>query len=239
MKPRVIRLVSSFVVAGLALTPALTAFAGADNPSPGGATDPALLAVVNAVGDDVFSVTDLATVLDPAGPGATQHYGPYPSSSPDSGTCDFWANDSFDRHFTVHTDPTTGAIYVVEQFKDGNFVTTAQPSGPSPAGCDSTYTDHGTFVNGGVTGSTHGYFIITNVTPQRSMSPFCDAAQMTNADCTTATFINTHFVPCYPAACMVSTFLFDYAAGDQGLSFHDWKNASRDRGGNRGDIANG
>jgi hypothetical protein len=33
-----------------------------------------------------------------------------------------------------------------------------------------------------------------------------------------------------------STFFFHYAAGDQGLVEHEWKNASDDRGGNHGDI---
>jgi hypothetical protein len=71
-----------------------------------------------------------------------------------------------------------------------------------------------------------------------SMSQYCDAANGTNDQCTTSTFMNTHFFgACYPATCMVTTFLFDYSAGDQGLMFHDWKNASSDRGGNRGDIA--
>jgi hypothetical protein len=56
-------------------------------------------------------------------------------------------------------------------------------------------------------------------------------------DCTTATFINTHFVLCYPATCTVSTFFDHYSAGDQGLAVHEWKNASCDRGGNHGDIA--
>jgi len=83
----------------------------------------------------------------------------------------------------------------------------------------------------------HGYFIISNVTPQTSFSPYCDAVAMTNAGCTTATFINTHFTPCYPSLCTVTTFFDHYSAGDQTLASHEWKNASCDRGGNHGDIA--
>ena len=49
---------------------------------------------------------------------------------------------------------------------------------------------------------------------------------MTNADCTTATFINTHFVSCYPATRTVTTFFDHYNAGDQGLAVHEWENAS-------------
>ena len=34
-----------------------------------------------------------------------------------------------------------------------------------------------------------------------------------------------------------TTFFDHYSAGDQGLVYHEWKNASCDRGGNHGDIA--
>ena len=61
---------------------------------------------------------------------------------------------------------------------------------------------------------------------------------MTDTDCTTATFVNTHFAGCdYPSPpCEVTTFFDHYSAGDQGLVEHEWKNASADRGGNHGDI---
>src|SRR5438132_10524588 len=103
-----------------------------------------------------------------------------------------------------------------------------------------TYTNHGTLIDAPKTGSMHGYFIITNVGAQTSMSPYCDATTPTNTDCTTATFINTHFTPCYAGTfvspCTVSTFFDHYVAPDQGLIYHEWKNASPDRGGNSGDI---
>ena len=83
----------------------------------------------------------------------------------------------------------------------------------------------------------HGYFVITGVGMQTSSSPYCDAVASSNADCTTATFVNTHFTPCYPFTCTVTTFFDHYSAGDQGLAVHEWKNASCDRGGNHGDIA--
>ena len=59
---------------------------------------------------------------------------------------------------------------------------------------------------------------------------------MTNVDCTTTTFMNTHFTACYPFTCTVTTFFFHFSAGDQQLVEHEWKNASADRGGNHGDI---
>jgi hypothetical protein len=219
----------------LSLAAALPVAAAPEPPGSGGITDPVLLSLSDSLGDDLFSTTDLTSVLDPAGATPTQHFGPYPSASPDSGTCTpDWAQDNFDRHFTVRAG-STGTFTVVEQFKDGSFVTTGSGPEPSPGSCD---TNPGGAVNGGVTGSMHGYFIISNVTGPMNPSPYCNAVNSTDAGCTTTTFINTHFTPCYPAACQVTTFFFDYAAGDQSLMFHDWKNASADRGGNRGDIAN-
>ena len=72
--------------------------------------------------------------LSLAGP-AVRQYGPFPSTSPDSGTCgNDWAEDSFDRHFKVNTSPNPDGTYtVVEEFKKGTFVTNL---GPSPGGCE-------------------------------------------------------------------------------------------------------
>ena len=218
-----------------ALVLSASASAGPDGAtSSTGVTSPVLLALIP--NDDLFSTMDLSTVLDPTGMTPTQHYGPFASGSPDSGTCgNDWATDTFNRDFTVRSDGN-GTNTVVEQFKQGSFVTN---TGDSPAACDLTYTNHGATVNGGVTGSMHGYFIVSNVGPQTSNSPFCDATAMTNSDCTTGTFINSHFAPCYPFSCAVTTFFDHYAAGDQSLIFNEWKNASADRGGNNGDIADG
>src|SRR5207249_1567663 len=154
-----------------------------------------ITALINTVGDDLFSTLDLTTLVDPATTAApTQHYGPYASDSPDSGTCGpDWATDTFDRHFTVFTHPS--GITVVEQFKDGTFLTNA---GPSPGSCQAGNTP-GT-VNSGIIGTMHGYFIIP-IPPgvmQTSNSPFCNATGMTNTGCTTAVFIDSHFTPgCY------------------------------------------
>jgi hypothetical protein len=231
MKARSMLLAAVFALA-VSTAGAWPVLAGPEPAPPGGVTDAALTTIIGTVGDDVFATTDLTGLLNPSGTNGTQHFGPYPSSSPDSGTCgNDWAQDTYDRHFTVHSNPA-GQVTVVEQFKNGSFVTTA---GPSPGGCD---TNVGGTVVAGVNGSMHGYFIISNVGLQTSNSPFCDAVNSTNTDCTTTTFINTHFTACYPVTCTVATYLFNYAAGDQELQFHAWKNASLDRGGNNGDIAN-
>ena len=208
-----------------------TAAAAPDSASISGLTAPSVLSMIGSTGDDTFSTMSLSPV-DPSGT-PTQHYGPYTSGSPDSGTCgNDWAEDTFDRDFTVRT--SAGQTTVVEQFKNGSFVTNG---GSSPGACDSTDGYGPGTLNPGHTGKMHGYFIVSGALSQTSTSPLCDAVAMSNANCTTTTFINTHFVPCYPFACTVSTFFDHYSAGDQGLAVHEWKNASCDRGGNHGDIA--
>lgn len=220
-------------LAALALS--VPASAGPDgNTSAAGLTSPALFALIT--NDDLFSTIDLSTVLAPTGTAPTQHYGPYPSTSGDSGTCGpDWATDTFDRHFTVRPNKD-GTFDVVEQFKDGSFITTVTPQGPSPAACDTGYTNHGTTIRSGVTGSMHGYFIISLLpgTTQTSSDPHCNATLTTDTNCDTSTFISTHFSN---AAYDVPTFFFHYAAGGQSLVYNEWKNASPDRGGNSGDIA--
>jgi hypothetical protein len=183
----------------------------------------------------------LALGAVPAAAGtATQHYGPFASGSTDSGTCgNDWANDTFDRHFTVLANPD-GTFTVVEEFKDGTFTTPASDSPAvnfSPGGCQASASPAGVVANG-VTGTLEGYFIIPVPAGfvQTSADAHCDAAAHTNANCTTSAFVNTHFSCTYLVSCQVTTFLFHYAAGGQGLVSHEWKNASADRGGNSGDI---
>ena len=184
----------------------------------------AVIQIVNSLGDDPFSTNDLASALSNGTP--TQHYGPFASTSPDSSTCgNDWAVDTFDRHFTVRTESAT-SFSVVEQFKNGDFTTTA---GPSPGGCD---TNPGGTIVAGVPGSLHGYEIISVTGMQISQDPSCVAGNP-SAPCTTTGFITTHFA----GAFTVGTFFFHYSAGGQGLVFNEWKNASCDRGGNQGDIA--
>jgi hypothetical protein len=203
-----------------------------------GVTDPALLALITD--DNVFATMNLSTLLDPpAGAGTpTRHYGPYPAESPDSGTCGpDWANDTFDRHFTVRQD-VDGTFTVVEQFKNGSFTTMA---GPSPGSCDTSDGSPPGTVDGGKTGNMLGYFIIPLPPGETySTNPSCNAFTSSNDNCTTTTFIDSHFSPaCYlggTGTCPVTTYFFHFSAGDQSLVEHEWKNASTDRGGNHGDI---
>src|SRR5713101_6137003 len=169
-----------------------------------------ITSLINSVGDDKFSTIDLTTLVTsltltastplrlstsaapaqtyritmtpPSSSGtSTTHYGPFASGSPDSGTCgNNWADDTFDRHFTVFQNRDDGSLLVVEQFKDGSFVTT---TGSSPGACQNgppTAT-----VAGGIQGSFHGYEVIPLPagTTQNSNSPYCDATNPTDLDC--------------------------------------------------------
>jgi len=203
-----------------------------------------ILSLVTAVGDDTFATTDLSALtaaLDPTTP--TQHYGPYASGSTDSGTCgNDWANDLFNRHFTVFFNPDGSVKSIVEQFKDGSFMTPASDSPPvnfSPGACENSATPAG-IVNTGITGDLHGYFIITvpPLTYETSSDSHCNGmTMMTDSSCDTQVFVESHFSSCvYQVTCPVTTFFDHYSAGDQGLIMHEWKNASPDRGGNGGDI---
>jgi hypothetical protein len=196
---------------------------------------------VNAIGDDAFSTVDPSTLSPPP----TQHYGPYTTTNDaDSGTCgNDWATDAFTRFFSIFSQ--SGSIVVVEQFKDGTFVTPA-PAGAatpmSPGACNNGAPYDGGIVSPGITGQFHGYEIIP-IPPgvmQTSNDPSC-VAGVPSAPCTTAEFIDTHFTPACMidftlGACFVTTFFFHYAAGDQGLIANSWTDSSSDRAGEIGDI---
>src|SRR2546426_10366478 len=52
-----------------------------------GATLPLVSAMIAQVGDDSFATMDVTSLLASSSASPTQHYGPFPSGSPDSGTC--------------------------------------------------------------------------------------------------------------------------------------------------------
>lgn len=152
----------------------------------------------------------------------TLHYGPFASISPDSGTCgNNWANDTFNRFFTINlTEPDT----VIEDFKDGTFVTVA---GSSPGACE-TGTNNGNTIGAGVTGKFQGSFDIAVTGGTFNPNAVC-----TPTSCnTTAGFIKTVYGPSATYITGATYFLFNYSAGSNG----QWKNASANRGGNQGDI---
>jgi len=144
------RLLVIAALAGAAILTLGSTQAAADpdsNHGASGVTSPLMLSLIGS--DDLFATTNLVALLDPTGVNHTQHYGPYTSGSPDSGTCgNDWATDTFDRHFTVHSNHD-GTYTVVQQFKNGSFVTN---EGPSPGSCDLTDGSPPGTVDQGVTG---------------------------------------------------------------------------------------
>jgi hypothetical protein len=159
-----------------------------------------------------------------AGQARTRHYGPFSSTSPDSGTCgNDWAVDSFDRHFTVDTRANASGVYTVtEEFKNGTFVTYA---GASPGSCQPGAS--AATLAAGVTGTMHGDFIIVVTGGSYNANAVCSSSNCG----TTASFVATVFGA--SATYDIPTFAFHYNAASCG----DWRNASDDRGGNSGDIA--
>lgn len=157
--------------------------------------------------------------------GRSAHYGPYPSDSPDSGTCgNTWANDVMDRVYKVDTVPDADGIYtVVEEFKRGTFTTVA---GQSPGACQDAPrpTGNGNTVPDGLTGKMHGSFVIVVTGGTYDPDATCEAP------CYTTTFVANVFGA--SATLTTPIFSFHYSAGNNG----HWKNASLDRGGNSGDI---
>src|SRR5258708_16645505 len=166
-----------------------------------GVTDPLILALVT--NDDLFSLADLTAVLGGTDPQGPQRYGPFASGSPDSGTCgNDWAQDTFDRWFTVRQSGPASST-VVEQFKNGAFATNA---GTSPGACDSSDgTPPGTLVSG-LTGTMHGYLIISVSGTQTSTSPDCVPA----GPRTTSGFLARHFA----RTSRIRTLFFPYARYD-------------------------
>ena len=200
-----------------------------DGRATSGVLDALTLALI--VDDDVFSNADLTTAV--ADPGAT-HFGPFPSQTTDSGTCGTdWAADSMNRFFTVRlVSAGPGGLntyQVYEQFKDGSFATF---TAPSPGACDSSDGTPPGAISAGVSGSFHGYDLITVMSTMFNPNATC-VSPCANTD----DFLASAFGPEGPLTRNDTAFFDHYLAVDQGLVFHEWKNASCNRGGNHGDIA--
>jgi hypothetical protein len=168
-----------------------------------------------------------------AGNGKETHFGPFASTSPDGGSCgNDWATDTFNRDFKVK-DNGDGTFTVKEEFKDGSFKTIA---GLSPGSCEPD-SNHGTLVNGGVTGTMHGDLQGT-VTGGTFNPAGCDGAGAAICASSTTGFIAQVF----PGGTFTTTgFKFEYSAGDQGLAFHHWEDKGDKTTVNdvfKGDIAN-
>jgi len=153
---------------------------------------------------------------------AVRQYGPFNGGSPDSGTCgNMWADDQFQRFFKVDARGNRDGSYdVVEQFKNGTFVTRA---GSSPGGCEGG-NPNPPQIPAGVKGMMQGQFWIR--VRGGTFNPHAHPGQ----GVTTQQFIQQVFGS--GATYEVYSFSLNYNAGRRG----DWRNASRDKGGNHGDI---
>jgi hypothetical protein len=196
------------------------------------------LLIVALFAGSVLAAGRPASVVTAAG--GTDHFGPFPGSSPDSGSCgNNWANDTYQRDFTVRANGD-GTFNVEEQFKDGTFVTVA---GASPGACEQT-PHHGSVVVAGISGNLQGYE--RGIVTGGAYNP--EGCSTNPVSCsTTAGFIATTFGAGAQFACITGvgtcTFNFEYSSNDQRLTYRHWQdnsdNAAPRRGGLKleGDIA--
>jgi hypothetical protein len=228
------RVLVAATLAALTVFSMLALGAGRAAAAPRAETQPlggALSLVIDPLQEEL-AIDALAASTDPS----VKHIGPVPSSSPDSGTCgNDWAEDTFDRWFTIRpAGDRTFTVY--EQFKNGSFVTNA---GPSPGACEETDGSSPGVVADGLVGTMHGYILTTVVCdPTVPVCPI-PTATCAGSNCqSTNEFIATFFGPL--ATRNDEAYFFHYAGYDgtnQALVYHEWKNASCNRGGDHGDIA--
>ena len=189
-----------------------------------GVLDPASAGVIGS--DDDFFATSVAASTG-TNSGATQ-FGPYPSVTTDSGTCGVfdWAQDTVDRYFMIQqVGPLT--YRVIEKYKDGTF-TTFGPV-PSPGACDSSDGTGPGVVYAGASGAFHGYDMIAIMSGTYTPG---------NASCPSPCFSTNDFLRSVFGLTYTRddyAFFFHYLSNDP-LVYHEWKNASCNRGGNHGDI---
>ena len=174
--------------------------------------------------------------------------GPYASMSADSGTCgNAWAIDVYNRQFTIKPQNNDGSWTVVETFAKAKFMTLGDgQSGPgqSPDACDGANPgNNGHVLAEGIAGTFKGTFtIIVNsgfsFVGNGGCGTLSDWPQganngLTPGDCTTGSWIATHFPGAvYGSDANVTKFNFTYKASVNGTK-RTWTNADT---GNVGDI---
>jgi len=169
----------------------------------------------------------------------TDHFGPFTSGSTDGSSCGIpWANDTFDREFTVH-DNGDGTFKVTEKFTNGTFTTLGTTS---PGACE-TSNHHGSSVAPGIIGSFQGF--LSGTVSSSSYTPgVCSSSPAACA--TTQGFLAAVFGASGPATftCNLDladcSFNFEYDSNDPSLQYHHWQDKSDSHGGEQfiGDIAN-
>jgi hypothetical protein len=175
-----------------------------------------------------LSLTGAPTVV------STVRFGPFAGGSPDSGTCqNNWANDTFERTFTVTTF-SDGSQTLRQDYTGGAFTTV---EGKSPGACEGAGGDNGGTVVSGIPGEFSGFTsgtlncgeAICAVPSPGTVNPECPAPNVT------ACFVSALFGS--NAVFNVSRFKFNYAARcGFVLVERTWQNADESNGGNAGDI---
>lgn len=164
-------------------------------------------------------------------------YGPFAAASADSGTCASWANDTYNRLFTIEdtsiTSPdATHPVTVREDFQNAAFSTLA---GASPGACQNG-TSNGSTVGASVHGVFSGYelFVVTAGTLNTASTPCSSSACQGSGSSTNSAAVTAFMTALYGAseAFTTPTYNLSYDAGDNG----QWRDASTDQGGNLGDI---
>ena len=222
---RILWLVAMLVTTGVVFAGSAGATPQGDSSGALGVLDPASAAVIGA-DDDLFATTVASGTGTNSG---TTQFGPYPSVTTDSGTCGVdWAEDTVDRYFMIQQ---VGPINyrVIEKYKDGTF-TTFPGTLPSPGACDNS-DGTGPGVVSGVSGTFHGYDMIT--VTSTTYTP--GSASCASPCASTNQFLLSVFGPAGPLTRSDYAFFFHYVSNDP-LVYHEWKNASCNRGGNHGDI---
>ena len=184
-----------------------------------------------------FAITLIASTLfvlaiATAGPG-TKQFGPFLEITTDGGSCGEWANDTFQRRYTVISNGS--GSFAVKENDNGNFVTLG---GASPGAC-ATNPHHGSTVRSGIQGNIQGTadFKVSSTTFNPNG---CDANPSGCA--TRGGFISAVFGSAAVGTIAFTSYNFEYSSSDQSLSFHHWQDKSTDhaQGSDKfeGDIAN-
>lgn len=164
---------------------------------------------------------------------AIDHYGPFNSTSADNGSCgETWANDTFDRYFTVQ-NTGNNTFTMREDYKNGTFTTL---DAVSPGMCTPNSNRHGSTISAGITGTMTG-----NLTYNIQNATYNPNGCSTGDCSSTIGFIQAVFGTGATMTCPVgSCFNFDYSSNDQSLQYRHWQDKSASNGTGEqfiGDIA--
>jgi hypothetical protein len=164
--------------------------------------------------------------------------GPYAATTPDSGSCgNNWAIDLFSRQFVIHPQNLDGTWTVVENFKNGRFITLgdgATGRAASPGQCDPDNGSNTHMLRPGVVGTFSGSFTITIDSGfLYTANKGCNSAEgasgaSTDDGCTTKGWVDLAFPGFSYSSANVTAYSLTYKANSQ-----TWVDANT---GDTGDI---